>query len=76
MMWYGMTEYGVEENVPNHDAVSVVISVPTSESTSAFKMYVTALPAPLPRVDHAFSYAPSVPVAAWRPIANSAGRPT
>lgn len=41
MMWYGMTEYGVEENVPNHDAVSVVISVPTSESTSAFKIYVT-----------------------------------
>ena len=41
MMWYGMTEYGVEENVPNHDAVSVVISVPTSESPNAFKIYVT-----------------------------------
>ena len=36
-----MMEYGVEENVPNHDAVSAVISVPTRESTNAFKIYVT-----------------------------------
>ena len=36
-----MTPYGVEEKVPNHDAGSAVISVPTRESTSAFKMYVT-----------------------------------
>ena len=98
MMWYGTTDIGVDENSPNHAAVSAVMSVPTRESTSALRMYVTitaypmamhsepasgsqprmppALPKPLPRVAHALSYVPRVPVRARLPMANSAGRPT
>ena len=37
IIWYGITEKGREEKSENHTAASAVISVPTTESTSALR---------------------------------------